>query len=167
MLKEAQRVIKRGRAKPVLTRFNYTLHALHNFPCERFHPLTMWYCRLAFEAALKTPLCYITLLLLALKKAIVMIDCGHMWRLWSGYIAALNGITLIIGSFSSAATKQIVCCFHSDMTAATLITTLCFWSLAAAWKWFSAAGILFIAKDKAVFVLDSSADGLLTFFPLE
>lgn len=29
------------------------------------------------------------------RKAIVMIDCGHMWRLWSGYIAAQNGISRI------------------------------------------------------------------------
>lgn len=31
------------------------------------------------------------------RKAIVVIDCGHMWRLWSGYVAAQNGISQIFG----------------------------------------------------------------------
>lgn len=61
-----------------------------------FPSATMWYCQLA---GLKTPLC-VTWRRFWHRKAIVMIDCGHMWRLWSGYIAALTGITLDIGELN-------------------------------------------------------------------
>lgn len=103
------------------------------------------------------------------RKAIVMIDRGHMWRLWSGYVAAQNCISWI---FSLPPSPQQMSpppllCYLFVRERSTLITILCFWGLAAAEALFSGAIILFIGEDKAVFVLDSSADGLLTFFPLE
>lgn len=55
-----------------------------------------------------------------------------MWRLWSGYVVALNGITLILGVFlTGCETTDVLFClwYSSSSDNSTLVTTLCFWSL--------------------------------------
>lgn len=94
---ERGRVIKRGGAQPALTRFNSPRFA-YIFHVDISIPDTMRYCRHRVLRQLLKRL-RVALRCCWQREAIVMIDCGHMWRLWSGYIAALSGITQIYWVF--------------------------------------------------------------------
>lgn len=126
-----------------------TLHALHNFPCEHFHPQQCDIVSSHLRQCLKRPC--VALRCCWHRKAIVMIDCGHMWRLWSGYnslhwTALLwlwrGGFYLFFLLPASCKTNDVLFSVWYDNS--TLITTpLCFWSLAAAWRLFCCCYIVY------------------------